>query len=100
MNILIEEGDSLRRLPALRRDMWLRCPMENLNWHRPMTESSGRLLIYNGEDKEWQSIYDDGWGEEEATVACRQLGYSGGDAETGLAAPPTGFFSPNWGYDI
>lgn len=30
------------------------------------TENSGRLLIYNGEDKEWQSIYDDGWGGVES----------------------------------
>ena len=35
---------------------------------------SGRLEIFI--DGEWGTICDDSWGDTEADVACRQLGYS------------------------
>ncbi len=61
-----------------------------------------RVEIYNGEDKEWQSICDDGWGSEEANVACKELGYAkGGTAETRLTGPVSGYelFSVSGGRD-
>lgn len=34
---------------------------------------AGRLDLWVGE--EWRPVCEGGWGREEATVACRQLGY-------------------------
>ena len=38
-------------------------------------DSSGRLEVYLG--GRWGDVCDDGFGDEEGAVACRQLGYSG-----------------------
>lgn len=46
--------------------------------------SSGMLEIFDNETKQWKGICDDGWGAEEAEVACRQLGLPGGTAETSI----------------
>lgn len=46
--------------------------------------SSGMLEIFDNVTKQWKGICDDGWGAEEAEVACRQLGLSGGAAETNI----------------
>ena len=43
-------------------------------------DNKGRVDIYDGEEHEWKGICDDGWGDEEAEVACRQLGLPTGDA--------------------
>ena len=34
----------------------------------------GRVEIFT-EDSLWATVCDDGWGEEDATVVCRQLGF-------------------------
>ena len=39
------------------------------------TENSGRVEIYR--EGEWGTICDDQWEEDEAIVACRQLGFFG-----------------------
>ncbi len=70
------------------------------------TAPSGRLEIFDDEDGdgsgEWKGICDDGLGtlgtqednnvrvigRQEAEVACRQLGFSGGTPMTELALPP------------
>ena len=46
--------------------------------------NSGMLEIFDNETKQWKGICDDGWGTEEAEVACKQLGLSGGTAETNI----------------
>ncbi len=74
--------------------------------HFTLTPPSGRLEIFDDEDGdgvgEWKGICDDGLetlgtqeddnlrvrGRQEAEVACRQLGFSGGTPMTGLALPP------------
>ena len=30
-------------------------------------------------ENEWRSVCDDHWGDHDAQVACRQLGFSGGE---------------------
>lgn len=34
----------------------------------------GRVEVFT-EDLLWATVCDDGWGEEDATVVCRQLGF-------------------------
>ena len=46
--------------------------------------TSGRLEIFDlsaGDSGQWKWICNDGFGEEEAEVACRQLGHTTGEAE-------------------
>lgn len=42
----------------------------------------GQVEVFFGD--EWGSVCDDGWGEEEAAVICRQLGFDFAED------PPTG----------
>lgn len=46
--------------------------------------NSGLLEIFDNETKQWKGVCDDGWGTEEAEVACKQLGLSGGTGETNV----------------
>ena len=40
--------------------------------------SQGRVEIWHS--GQWNTVCDDGWGLEEATVVCRQLGYSSAES--------------------
>lgn len=40
-----------------------------------MSEYKGRVDVYI--DDQWGSICDDSWGDIEAAVVCRQLGWAG-----------------------
>ena len=44
------------------------------------TESEGRLEIFH--DNEWGTICHDRWGNWDATVACKSLGFSSGKYQT------------------
>ena len=77
------------------------------------TAPSGRLEIFDDPDNdgtgEWKGICDDGLGvlgkaqdnnvrvigRQEARVACRQLGFSGGEPITGLALPSSAAKDPS-----
>ena len=50
----------------------------------------GRVQVYH--DGTWQTVCDDGWGIEEATVVCMQLGYS-----TATAAPGSAYYGEGTG---
>ncbi len=62
---------------------------------------TGMVEIFDEPGRKWKGVCDDGaedenlgWGTEEAQVACRQLGYSGGIPITeidGTTSPPTYF---------
>ena len=53
---------------------------------KPTSDSSddytGLLEIFDKQKKRWKGVCDDGWGTEEAQVACSQLGFSGNTAKT------------------
>ena len=40
-----------------------------------VTKKSGLIEVYH--DGEWRSVCDDYWTDEDANVACRQLGFLG-----------------------
>ncbi len=46
--------------------------------------SSGLLQIFDDQAKRWKGICDDLWDDDDATVACGQLGLSGGTAVTNI----------------
>ena len=46
--------------------------------------SSGLLQIFDDQTKRWKGICDDLWDDDDATVACGQLGLSGGAAVTNI----------------
>ncbi len=54
----------------------------------PTSDSSddytGMLEIFDKQKKRWKGVCDDGWGTEEAQVACSQLGFSGNTPETDI----------------
>ena len=54
----------------------------------PTNDSSddytGMLEIFDARKKRWKGICDDGWGTEEAQVACSQLEFSGNTPKTGI----------------
>ncbi|XP_060081997.1 deleted in malignant brain tumors 1 protein-like [Ylistrum balloti] len=55
------------------------------------SEYEGRVEIYH--DGRWGTVCDDNWGNDDARVVCRQLGYSGGtftrEASFGEGSEPT-----------
>ena len=62
-------------------------------------EFTGMVEIYDEPSKRWKGVCDDGagdenlgWGEEEAQVACRQLGFKGGIPLTQIDG--TGVYPP------
>ena len=59
-------------------------------WSGGTSSNEGRLEIFVEGD--WGTVCDDGWGIEEAEVACRQLGFAGA-----VRATPGGWFGSGTG---
>mmetsp|Transcript_82184 Transcript_82184/g.255192 ORF Transcript_82184/g.255192 Transcript_82184/m.255192 type:complete len:238 (+) Transcript_82184:73-786(+) len=53
------------------------------------TESEGVLEVYH--DERWGTVCKDGFDVADASVACRELGYGGGEVVRGAGAPPTAY---------
>ncbi len=58
---------SLRLLPTI-----------NLNTGQVSGSNEGLLQIFDEPSKRWKGVCDDSWDDQDAGVACRQLGYSSG----------------------
>ncbi|XP_063955706.1 deleted in malignant brain tumors 1 protein-like isoform X2 [Lytechinus pictus] len=87
----------LSALLLIRLDCVLSLPSDGdirlANGSRP---HEGRVEIYH--DSQWGTICDDGWTGTDASVVCRQLGYSGGFARTNLQFGSG--FGPIWLDDV
>ena len=55
-------------------------PLIEIDTGKESDFNSGMLEIFDYRTKRWKGVCDDGWGKEEAEVACGQLGFSGGTA--------------------
>ena len=44
----------------------------------------GMVKIFDGELKRWSGVCDDSWTDQDAQVACRQIGFTGGTAIQGI----------------
>ncbi len=58
------------------------------------SSASGRLEVYHA--GQWGTVCDDSFDSNAANVACRQLGYSGGEMDTGVLAG----LDPIWMDDV
>ena len=61
------------------------CTLSDVQLVSGRTASSGRLQVYHR--SRWGTVCDDGFGDTDARVACRQLGYSMGRTLKNSAVP-------------